>query len=193
MQVPYGFCQCGCGNKAPIAKYTCKRDGYVKGQPIKYIRNHRPNLEDRFWASVDVKGINDCWPWKSGKTVFGYGTLKRNMSDRPVAAHRVSWEIHNGVIPAGLYVLHKCDNPPCCNPNHLFLGTHEVNIRDMVNKRRHRGAKGFMNYNAKLTETDILAIRIDPRKTSHIALDYGVHKSTVLRIRQNLTWRHVHA
>lgn len=91
-------------------------------------------LADLFWHLVDKRGPDDCWPWQ-GSLYVGYGRIKDGQRGR-VGAHRVSWELHHGPIPDGLWVLHRCDNPPCVNPAHLFLGTPGDNVRDMHAKGR---------------------------------------------------------
>ena len=90
--------------------------------------------EIRFWSKVDRSG--DCWEWMAYRLPKGYGTM-RIANRRKGLAHRISWEIHFGPIPTGMHVLHKCDNPPCVNPDHLMLGTAADNIHDMVDKGRH--------------------------------------------------------
>lgn len=91
-------------------------------------------LEGIFWSHVDIQGANECWPWKNVRTRQGYGTKK--VSGKWVYSHRMAYEYAFGPIPDGLLVCHKCDNPPCCNPNHLFLGTGRDNVRDAISKGR---------------------------------------------------------
>ena len=92
-------------------------------------------FEESFWAKVDKKGERDCWEWQASRHPrSGYGQV--NQSGRMKKAHRVAWEFTNGAIPNGIYVCHKCDNPPCCNPNHLFLGTQLDNMNDCGKKGR---------------------------------------------------------
>lgn len=94
------------------------------------------SLECRFWSKVEVtENPDDCWNWKAkAKSGHGYGIF--NLGDHQSNAHRVSWMLSNGPIPDGLFVCHKCDNPRCCNPNHLFLGTPKDNTDDMNRKGR---------------------------------------------------------
>lgn len=96
----------------------------------------RPSMEERFWSKVDLKGPDDCWEWQASKLPDGYGSfgVRSRVVDK---AHRVSWVLKNGPIPDGMSVCHRCDNPPCVNPDHLFLGTQQDNMKDMVSKGRH--------------------------------------------------------
>ncbi len=97
-------------------------------------RLRRQTDEQRFW--LKVKKTDMCWLWKGYLTrKNGYGKISFNKKDQ--VAHRVSWQLKNGDIPTGMSVLHKCDNPPCVNPDHLFLGTQRDNVLDMVRKKRH--------------------------------------------------------
>lgn len=88
----------------------------------------------RFWSKVDKSSGVGCWPWTRYTSAGGYGLFE--IDGKPERSHRVAWRLENGDIPGGLYVLHKCDNRSCCNPSHLFLGTHQDNVDDMMAKGR---------------------------------------------------------
>ena len=90
------------------------------------------SIEERFWPKVDKRGPDECWPWVATRLPKGYGILGHR--PRNFYAHRIAWELVYGEIPDGLFVCHKCDNPPCCNPAHLFLGTNAENAKDAVHK-----------------------------------------------------------
>ena len=93
-----------------------------------------------FWSWVDKGDEDDCWEWKGGKTE-GYGQL--NYHGVQSRAHRIAWELKNGEIPDGMYICHSCDNPSCCNPNHLFMGTAKDNTDDCISKDRHRAVDSW--------------------------------------------------
>jgi len=96
----------------------------------------------RFWSRVDRRGPRDCWSWTAGCCTAGYGHFRLGSAStgdrRKELSHRLAYELTKGPIPDGLKVLHECDNPPCCNPAHLFVGTHADNMRDMHAKGRQR-------------------------------------------------------
>lgn len=134
---PSGLCMCGCGRPTPICTHTDKRIGNIKGHHGKFIKGHGPTrgtLEKRFWERVDKRAPQECWPWLGRTNALGYGTIDDKGTSK--LAHRVSYELHVGPIPENHLVCHDCDNPPCCNPAHLFLGTDTENIQDMINKGR---------------------------------------------------------
>ena len=112
-------------------------------------------LKDHFWSKVDKKEDHECWEFQGGTTNEGYGRFHVNRSK--ILAHRFAYEaFHNRKIPYNLYVLHRCDNPTCCNPIHLFLGTQADNMRDMVLKNRSNGTKISLSkakYSASLIKT----------------------------------------
>ena len=92
---------------------------------------------DRFWHYVNVRGPDECWEWTGGRGARGYGKFKLDYVG--YAAHRFSYELAHGLIPDGLYVCHRCDNPPCVNPAHLFVGTSSDNMLDASSKGRING------------------------------------------------------
>lgn len=99
-------------------------------------RDHeRQPVHVRFWNFVS-KSQDGCWLWNGTKDGGGYGQISTFRGEAPAKAHRVSWEMRNGEIPAGMSICHKCDTPSCVNPDHLFIGTQADNARDMVSKGR---------------------------------------------------------
>jgi HNH endonuclease len=162
----------------------------------------------RFWEKVDKSGrtpehcqyLGACWAWTGRTNTHGYGRVSyRNpigdVSD--LLAHRVSWFITNGATPEGIKVLHKCDNPPCVNPAHLFLGTQLDNVKDMQTKGRRRGLRhglGAANNSAKLAEEDVRLIRersAAGETFAAIAFDYGMTRPGITLIVKRKTWKHV--
>lgn len=145
----------------------------------------------RFWAKVERPRSDGCWLWTattSGGAVR-YGQFTVGPRHRRRLAHRVSWEVHKGPIPDGMFVLHRCDNGLCVNPRHLFLGTAADNTRDMMAKGRWRGGSPPQ----KLTADQVLAIRrIYARRDASqytLAREYGVSQSTINRIVRSMTWK----
>lgn len=98
------------------------------------------SFEQRFWSKVERRGADDCWPWLAGTNQLGYGRISTTRAAGPILAHRASYELANGTMPAGLIVCHRCDNPRCVNPAHLYAGTNAQNTDDMVKRGRHRAA-----------------------------------------------------
>jgi len=143
--------------------------------------------EERFWSKVAIGGPDDCWEWTAGKDRCGYGGFK--MGGRPFQSHRVSWELANGAIPDGILACHKCDNPGCVNPAHLFLGTNADNAADR--EAKGRGARGGNHYRSKLTDADVRKIRgllKGGEIHREIAVRFGVSSSTIRHISTGYTW-----
>ncbi len=174
-----------------------------------------PPLEQRFWQNIQK--TTTCWVWIGSRNKANYGRIgSRELGQRVILAHRLSWELHNGPIPDGLFVCHHCDNPPCVNPTHLFLGTKVDNARDMAAKGRHafqqhpeRAARGEKNgshthpeclprgehhHRAKLTDDDVRAIRM-LRNAGHtmpsLATQFGVTLGTIKRVVYRKGWVHI--
>jgi len=157
------------------------------------------SVEERFWSKVDRSaGPEGCWLWTGSGDPKGYGTFWHDGRTRK--AHRASWLLFKGGIPEGIWVLHRCDNPPCVNPAHLWLGTNADNVADMMRKGRDRHplgvgpkrpARGAANGRAKLTEASVLAILADGRSHYRIAADYGVTHGVIWRIKRGERWRHL--
>ena len=147
---------------------------------------------DRFWSKVDVDlNNNSCWEWTAAKIGDGYG--KMLIDGKFYLAHRLSYMLTRGDIPEGMFVCHRCDNPPCVNPNHLFTGTNEDNVRDRDEKGRT--ASGTRNGNSKLTKDEVLAIRELGRQGDHsnaeIGQQYGVDGSYVSALIHRRYWKHI--
>ena len=150
------------------------------------------NYTKNFWNKVNKKGTDDCWEWSGSCSCWGYGILI--IKTRPMRAHRVSWEIHNGPIPADLCVLHKCDNRKCVNPNHLWLGTNEENTQDRHKKHRDYSPKGELNVFCKLTEQQVVQIKklLDNGVPNvQIASKFNISQQNICNIKKGRSWRHV--
>ena len=158
---PYRFCSNACRGaalKAPIA--------------------------NRFWSKVSVRGADECWPWMTALNEHGYGVF--NVDGRIERAQRVAYYLTYGYWPEN--GLHRCDNPPCCNPAHVFDGTKADNMTDMVAKGRESRPW------AKLTEAEVKDIRTRVRNGETqrtLALAYGLNGSTVSEIVNRKTYKHI--
>lgn len=146
------------------------------------------NIIDRFKTRYKILR-NNCWVWLGWKNKKGYGRI--NILGKHYMAHRASYLLFKGKIPEGMFVCHKCDNPSCVNPEHLFLGTNSDNMQDMLRKGREYYPNGEDHYNHKLTKEDIFNIRLDQRSQESIAKDYDVHRVTIGKIKRQLIWKHI--
>jgi hypothetical protein len=178
------ICACGCGRPLPTAEYRSNQATYLRGhQP--HTESTINNLAKRFWARVEK--ADGCWMWKGPCRGNGHGTLQ--VRNRTAMAHRVAWQLTRGPIPEGLCVCHHCDNPPCVNPGHLFLGTHRDNMQDMIVRNRRRHAAGERNGRAKLTPAEVEAIRADSTSGDTVlGRKFGVCATTIHGIRTGRLW-----
>lgn len=139
-----------------------------------------------FFEMVIPEPNSGCWLWLGSVNNSGYGTIWEN--GKHIRAHRKAWELFRGPIEHGLHACHKCDVPLCVNPDHLFLGTHRDNMRDMARKGRAGAKIGERHNMAKLTLEQVRAIRSDQRICRIIAIDYGVSKSTIKAVKNGQNW-----
>ena len=154
------------------------------------VMKARP-IGERLSAKVDTTGSDTFWNgtrchvWTGWLMPNGYGQI--NKGGKAVLVHRVAWEVAGGEIPQGTFVLHRCDNRKCVNPQHLFLGSFQDNMDDMVAKRRH--THGIRNPHAKLSEQQVLDIRSAVGTHKVIAGVFGVSQPLVTMIRNRKIWR----
>lgn len=159
----------------------------------------RISPERRFWRNV--RKSRGCWEY-GGSGRVDYRTIHLDTRDPSsgVGAHRFSWELHFGPIPEGIYVCHKCDNPKCVRPNHLFLGTNEENQRDSYSKGRSRLQRGGIRHPVgeahhahKLTAEQVKEIRraYAGKNGQLLAEQYGVRRVTINRIVRRMIWTHI--
>lgn len=153
----------------------------------------KTTTEQRFWIKVR-KDVDGCWRWIAAISRQGYGVF--TVYYKYIRAHRYSWELHNGPIPYGLCVLHRCDNRCCVNPAHLFLGTYRDNAQDCSKKGRRRDQKGMRNNMVKLTEHEVRLIRKLQKRNcpvtqKRLAEWFGVDQSLISLIIQRKVWTHV--
>ena len=149
-------------------------------------------LRDRLLRKSQMDPNGGCWLW-GGYLLNGYGRL--DVEGKKQFAHRASYAAFKGDT-GGLSVLHKCDVPACCNPDHLFLGDHNANMADMARKRRRKGngvagRKGMTSPGARITDDDVRLIRSSPESSYHLAKHLPVSACMIRRIRRGLAWSHV--
>lgn len=148
----------------------------------------RQNRSKRFWAKVAIAGENDCWPWLGRRTDRGYGEY--HLSGERWRSHRFALA-DTGIELGEKIVLHKCDNPPCCNPKHLTVGTYADNNADMRAKGRAKASRGEAHHGSKLTENQVREIRASQESLPELARRFGLAKSAICNARSGKTWGHV--
>lgn len=161
----------------------------------KYAKGKDRNaLTELFWRNVEIRTESECWLWLGCLDEDGYGRANfYTVSGKRVRiAHRIAYELFYKQAPGELQVCHKCDNPPCVNPHHLFLGTHKENHADK--KRKGRAPVGDRNWMAALTEKEIpnvRRLRSEGLTCDQLARRYGVSAVAISKICRRETWKHV--
>lgn len=150
-------------------------------------------LSERFWSKVDrLPGADSCWIWRTNISRLGYGRITVNNRSRE--AHRVAWELAHGPIPAGQHVLHACDNTRCVRPDHLHLGGHLDNMREMAERGRRRGPVGVSHHFAKFTPEMVRKLRqahANGASIKSLATAHGVAFNAMWRLIRRKSWAHV--
>lgn len=147
-----------------------------------------PRFESKF------EKTSGCWLWLGAKHAKGYGHFKMPTGKgdgRVEKAHRIAYSLYVGEIPRGLMVLHKCDTPACVNPDHLFLGTNDDNMKDMVAKGRGNAPRGEDQHLARLSESAVEAIRTSCETGVAMARQNGVSPQAICDVRKRKTWKHI--
>lgn len=146
-----------------------------------------------FWSRASKNAATGCLEWRGAKNPRGYGKIMRG--GKTIAAHRHAYELSKGEIPHGKHVLHRCDNPSCVNPEHLFLGTQADNVLDMHAKGRARCQSGEAHYRSKLNATDVERIRdiwlAGTETTESLGRYFNVHPATIWYVVKRRSWREV--
>ncbi len=151
-------------------------------------------MKDRFWKKVDVRGPRECWPWTAYRTRKGYGSFNMPPTQR---AQQVAWQLTYGPIPAGHSICHSCNNPPCCNPAHLYPATNQENMEYRYRLGRSKVPRGIEQGRAKLTDGIVRWIRAlyVPRcpmfGATALGRKFGVHHSAIMYAAYGHTWKHV--
>jgi hypothetical protein len=187
-----------CGKKIR-ARGRCHRHYYIWYRATKgterppALNLKRKTVAERFHEKVTRLGPDDCWPWKASAYKSGHGEFFVSPERGKVPAHTFARELATGIpCPAGREGCHRCDNPPCCNPAHVYYGTRQENVDDMW--ARGRSSHGSAHPMAKVTEPQVLAIRerfAAGEFETNLAREYGLSDSTVSNIVNGRIWKHV--
>jgi hypothetical protein len=148
--------------------------------------------EQRFWLKVDKRGPDECWPWTSSKHESGHGEFFVSKERGKAPSHSYALELATGEkCPAGKECCHHCDNPPCCNPEHLYFGTRMQNVHDAISRRRH--SHGSRHRGARLTEADVVAIRTRfaaGETQPSLSAEFGISSGHISHIVNGRIWKY---
>lgn len=184
-------CKCDCGGENILNSGEIKRKAVISCSmncPVKVESNKIRHFKKNY-----VIAKNDCWIWTGYRDKNGYGSVSNGRGKSGIRAHRFSYELFKGEISQGLYVLHKCDNPSCVNPDHLFLGTPKENYEDSKNKGRN--TRGEKQKKSKIKDVDVIEIRklysTGEKTFADISKMYGISRTTAHRIVKKMIWKHI--
>jgi HNH endonuclease len=151
---------------------------------------HKDTLPQRLARYVDSSGGFDaCWPWNGFRNKLGYG--RAWYRGELHLSHRLAWINAFGPVPAGRIVCHACDNPPCCNPKHLYAGTDQTNSDDKAARGRSGDRRGAANGHAELSSQQVVALRSHPGTHAAAGRAFGISATHASRIRRHLAWPHL--
>ncbi len=171
--------------RIPTPCYGCGKDSRRKGDYCVKCMGVR-NADNRFWVKVNKSTLSGCWEWMAAKNRDGYGEFW--MQGKLVRANRYSYERHIGPLKPGELALHRCDNPSCVNPEHLFAGSDKDNMQDMLKKDRKRGIK------LKVDQVREIKRRLRGGEDyESLAKAYNVHPSSIYVIDSGKTWAAIEA
>lgn len=157
-------------------------------------------LSERLWAKVEKKGDDECWKWTGAKDKQGYGSIQAGFGRGTILAHRAVWEVVYGEIPKspklyhGTVVRHKCDNPSCCNPRHLELGTQAHNVSDMHKRGRNKCTYHYgrdHHFGSDLTDDQVREIRASTLSQRKLAAKFGVAQPAIGALKRRETYKYV--
>lgn len=181
-----------------VARGMCRKhyDQWRMETPKEHRPPGRPgcsrlSVSDRFWNKVQRGGPDDCWPWLGAKTTWGHGMFWVSAVRKRQSAHAIALELSSGIVrPEGMHCCHRCDNPECCNPAHLYYGTPAQNSSDMVT--RSRNARGSHKVNALLSEAQVIEIRaryFAGETAASLASEFGIQPGHLSNITRGRMWR----
>lgn len=184
-----------CQQEFYIAPWQESKGRYTYCTHLCYWEDRQRFVEERFWAKVKKSSEeNGCWEWIGARHTFGYGKFQLTTKTQ-VAAYRFAYERYVEAIPEGFFVCHRCDNPPCVRPDHLFVGTQSDNIKDAYTKGRiyAMNGPGEKNRGSKLSDSQVLFIRENQGKIPGIQLAriFHVHHGTIYSIWHRRSWIHL--